>query len=141
LKNGAGDDVLKMVANTLMRCAKSTDLVFRLGGDEFMILQPGESAISGTNTALRILTQFKDWAQGSIIARSSKLGMSVGLTEFFSPEDTLGLLMKHADQSLYRAKRLGKGRIVAVPRRQPSDDETSGVSDNETGSAGSTKKN
>jgi predicted signal transduction protein with EAL and GGDEF domain len=53
------------------------------------------------------------------------LGLSIGITEVVPSKDSLSSLMERADKALYRAKRLGKGRIVAIPsQRFDSEDES-----------------
>jgi diguanylate cyclase (GGDEF)-like protein len=121
----AGDRVLMNVGRILSEGVGDAGLVFRFGGDEFVVILQGENALSGIGVARRIMDGFRVWAQQSDSAKSALLGLSIGITEVVPSKDSLSSLMERADKALYRAKRLGKGRIVAIPsQRFDSEDES-----------------
>lgn len=105
------DDVLSKIARRLERCARSEDVVARVGGDEFAILLNG---ISGTldadDAAQRILVAMQDAIDtpaGDVIATVS-VGIALGTVKHEQPEDVL----HDADVAMYVAKTQGRGRAI-----------------------------
>lgn len=99
--HGRGDDVLNRVAAVLSGMVAKSDIVARIGGDEFAVLQLD---ISGPDDAMTMATK--------IIAQLNQMdtlsvGASVGIT--LSPRDgnEPDELLKNSDQAMYSAKRLG----------------------------------
>lgn len=112
LGHPAGDAVLRLVAERLVKCVRSGDLVIRNGGDEFVaILQlpqparPGPALRVGSRIVEEIGRPFE--VDGQVI----RIGASVGLA--FCPLDTddPAAALRLADQALYRAKRGGRRRV------------------------------
>jgi diguanylate cyclase len=104
------DSVLQDFAKLLERSIRSTDVVGRFGGDEFIILLLDVSlaqAESRFRTLQHQLAGHTDSASGRF-----SLSFSCGLSEY-AAGDTLDSLTKRADQALFKAKKLGKTRIVA----------------------------
>jgi diguanylate cyclase (GGDEF)-like protein len=108
-----GDDVLAGVATAIRSALGDGDWAFRYGGDEFLVLLPGASAVAGERTARRIRAAAHARAAG---AAGPTVSLSIGVTEIASPDDTLRAVMRRADTALYHAKRQGKGRTVVHPR-------------------------
>ena len=102
----AGDRALIHVAMRLEAGARETDAVFRIGGDEFVVVLPGANA-EGAAVALERI-------RGSIGRTRLDLpevSVSVGLAVAASPDVTGDDLFAQADAALFRAKRAGKSRI------------------------------
>ncbi len=103
-----GDELLKQVAARLESCVRSTDMVVRLGGDEFMVMQksPGRSSVC-INTATRIVAELSK--PYLISGQHIYIGTSIGIASF--PEDAASVeeLLNSADLALYRAKSAGRG--------------------------------
>lgn len=103
-----GDEVLRQVGRRLADCMRDSDTVARLGGDEFTAILPNpgpEKAI--TRVASRILDALRqpfDAGNG----QQAFIGGSIGIAVF--PDDGLDpdLLLKNADQAMYRAKETGR---------------------------------
>ena len=108
LGHPVGDKLLKGVADRLCRCVGEIDLVARLSGDEFAIIQaslnnPSEAA----NLAVRILEAVQkpfDFEGHQVV-----VGVSVGIS--IAPNDATELndLLKTSDIALYEAKNTGRG--------------------------------
>ncbi len=111
-----GDNILKKTASIISGSVRSGGFIFRFGGDEFVVLLPGRSALAGVETAWSIMVSFRDWCETSSVARSTDLGLSIGLTEICATTDTVESMMGAGDEALYKAKRWGKGCIVVIPR-------------------------
>lgn len=105
-----GDAVLKEVARRLMRLTRASDLLVRLGGDEFILVQTGVTAREqAAALASRILKDIG--APYAINGHRIEIGTSIGIDlvsgELLAPE----ALLARADQALYQAKR-SKGGFV-----------------------------
>jgi len=110
-----GDMVLKELARSVSLSVRSSDIPARYGGDEFIIVLPR----TDKSLANRIAQRLMDLFSGKDIRVPTRKGsvrvtLSIGIACF--PEDTKNMdeLMKLADDSLYRAKREGKNRIVVT---------------------------
>jgi diguanylate cyclase (GGDEF)-like protein len=124
LGHAIGDQLLRVVSRRLMNCIRAEDTVARFGGDEFMVLLP---SISGSSDAGRIGTKIIDalvkpvWCHGHELHITTSIGISIFP---FDGTDT-DTLVKNADISMYRAKTLGRNKLIyytaemnAMSRRQ-----------------------
>lgn len=112
LGHGAGDQLLREVAQRIKGEMRPYDTVARLGGDEFAIIlanPQNESTIGPICT--RILTRIREPI--GLLGNTLSVGASMGVAQFpihaENPED----LIRKADIALYQAKAEGRGRFVA----------------------------
>ena len=110
LGHAAGDVVLRTVAQRLRECTRDTDLIVRIGGDEFVIVQTAANQPAAvTALAHRLiaaLSQPVDVDQQQVV-----IGTSVGIALAEAASDTAETLLRSADIALYRAKADGRGTI------------------------------
>lgn len=111
-----GDDALKVFAATAVANVRATDVVARLGGEEFACIIPGTSEEAGL-VAERLRAAFQK--AGRVIA-GIEMGatVSVGVATALAPAPIEPLLAR-ADAALYRAKHNGRNR-VEFDRQEPS---------------------
>jgi len=103
----AGDQVLRTVARMLERATRSTDLPFRIGGDELAVLAMGANAEEGELLARRILT---DITAEPVLFGADRIPVSVSIGgTIFLPGEPYSQALKRADQALYEAKEMGRG--------------------------------
>lgn len=108
--HAAGDELLCEVANRLRACAGMDDLVARVGGDEFAIVQQeGEQPDVAAELAYNIVEAVS--APYYVDGREVVIGVSVGITLIADPETSLDDLLRRADKALYRAKQNGRGQV------------------------------
>ena len=107
LGHGAGDELLKMVAERLVETVRAEDTVARLGGDEFIIalwhVTGIDYAAMVTSRAIEAVSQPYD-IEGNTVSITTSAGISI-YPDHGSDADTL---MKNADQALYEAKAAGR---------------------------------
>jgi diguanylate cyclase (GGDEF)-like protein len=108
-----GDECLRKVAATLRAELRPQDVFGRYGGEEFLVLLPGQDAASARLVGERLREAVEaavvDW-QGEALRFTISIGMAV-LREGDDP----GKLLARADKALYRAKREGRNRVCAAP--------------------------
>lgn len=104
-----GDAVLREVAYTLRKQLRSFELVYRLGGEEFLVLVPGMDLAGGEVLAERLRAAVEQARPGGV-ALTISLGVSAACGEQIVYES----LFKSADTALYAAKRAGRNRTVAA---------------------------
>jgi diguanylate cyclase (GGDEF)-like protein len=109
-----GDAVLVQLAEVLVGCSRSTDVVSRLGGDEIAILLPGCSATALAGRADEVLAKIRGHRFQVGDDRFIQVSISGGLAH--APTDAVNLqsLYAAADSALYRAKHLGRDQIHAA---------------------------
>ncbi len=101
-----GDLLLKTVAERLKGCVRSGDLVSRFGGDEFTVLLEN---ISSFHVAAAVAEKICHTLSQHYVVMDRELYISSSVGISLYPDDGIesGLLIKHADISMYRAKEQG----------------------------------
>ncbi|HOF52010.1 MAG TPA: sensor domain-containing diguanylate cyclase [Rhodoferax sp.] len=108
LGHSAGDDVLRMVAQRIAHTIRGSDIVARMGGDEFLIMLTDVDRESAIETAERIVAVLSESYPGVELPVSA----SVGVALYPLCGSNLTELSAAADRALYRAKQEGKRRAV-----------------------------
>ena len=105
LGHDIGDLLLKSVAKRLEAALPETATAFRLGGDEFTVLQVGVTEEEMEKTAQSILQSFTEplILAGKQLSISSSIGIAIS-----DGHDNVSSIMKSADVALYRAKDAGR---------------------------------
>jgi two-component system, cell cycle response regulator len=111
----AGDGVLQAVARALANTVRSGDQVYRYGGEEFLILLPEQSLDEGLAAAER----YRQAIEALAIPHDSNppdniVTISAGVAVLTHAEGkSVSAWLNEADAALYRAKQLGRNRVVA----------------------------
>ncbi|MCY1204732.1 diguanylate cyclase (GGDEF) domain protein [compost metagenome] len=105
-----GDDVLRAVAIHLTGNLRGSDAVFRIGGEEFLLLLPGAA---GAEAFARLQALCQALASQPLPTREGPLSvtLSAGLAVWPAQGQTLEELMQAADAALYDAKRNGRNQV------------------------------
>jgi diguanylate cyclase (GGDEF)-like protein len=106
----AGDDAIRLTGQALRTTARTSDIVARVGGDEFLVA--GGSTGLGEMQALadrlrRAVAASELMAGGKVIPLRCSIGVSCS-----SGDDDVDALVHKADQALYAAKTLGRDRTA-----------------------------
>lgn len=120
-----GDRVLKQMSHLLLHNLRSTDIVGRWGGEEFILLFPNTDC----DTALATLERLRETVANTHFPPAGRLTISAGLA--CSTHTPLESLVEQADRALYQAKYSGRNRtcsdsqarLPAIPRPQNQADE------------------
>lgn len=110
--HAAGDDVLKALASTMQHLQRKSDIIARIGGEEFTVLLPDTSREQAIEIAQRlretiekVQVQLKD---GSFLQFTVSLGASSIRTD---RENDIEPALLRADRALYRAKKSGRNNV------------------------------
>jgi diguanylate cyclase (GGDEF)-like protein len=102
--HGAGDALLRVVADRLAGAIREGDIAARLGGDEFAVIAPGLDDVEAAKAiAARIATSISRpiFIDGITLHVGTGIGIALVRTEHLAPEE----LTRRADRALYAAKR------------------------------------
>ena len=115
--HAAGDDLLKQFASELRNCMRSTDLVARWGGDEFIVVLNCELA-----AATPQINRIREWVLGdySIQAGSDKslkvdIDASIGVAQWL-PGKNVKQVIEQADAAMYLDKKQSRKRRLCEPQ-------------------------
>jgi len=111
--HAAGDSALIAFVKTCQAQLRTTDILGRMGGEEFIALLPHTSIHHATTTAQRIRSSI----ESLIIGHNSeciRMTVSVGVSTF-TPGEDMDSLLSRADIALYQAKAEGRNRVVSAP--------------------------
>lgn len=120
--HSAGDAVLREWSNLLKSKFRGSDIVCRYGGEEFVIILPEISL----EIAHQRLVQLKDDLGRIVVHHDGQsidhVTVSIGIAHFPVHGRTDQALLHAADRALYRAKELGRNRVVIAAEEPPPDD-------------------
>ncbi|MFG6179514.1 diguanylate cyclase domain-containing protein [Halomonas sp. THAF12] len=108
-----GDEMLRRIAQVVAWEVRRSDHVARQGGDEFAVLLPSctsDHADKVAQALVRLVGEIGVMHQG----REFRVTLSLGLTSFLEGDQRIATVIERADAASYRAKRLGRNRIVAA---------------------------
>ena len=111
--HGAGDEILKRFARVLSDMAQPKDTVARYGGEEFAIIVPGTESLAASVLAERMRSRIEAEPFAISAGQTLQVTASLGVAELRSGEAAPDLIGR-ADARLYRAKNLGRNRVVTT---------------------------
>lgn len=112
----AGDAVLKSVSDELTAGVRESDVVYRYGGEEFVIILEGQDAQSASGVGERLRRSI----EGLAIVHENRpmptiITVSTGIAPVLaSGPSTVEAILAEADEMLYRAKSAGRNRVEAL---------------------------
>jgi diguanylate cyclase (GGDEF)-like protein len=113
LGHEAGDAVLKGIVALLGRRSRRVDLLFRMGGEEFLLLLPDTAEEQAAKLAEDLRASIEDYP----LLADRRVTVSIGVGELQAGE-TLDTWLQQADAALYSAKQSGRNRVA---RRRPAE--------------------
>ncbi|MCW5691221.1 MAG: GGDEF domain-containing protein [Pseudolabrys sp.] len=117
--HAVGDSALKIFARVLQESTRGSDIVGRLGGEEFVAMVP-EAMDDACIVAERLRVNFQD---AGVVIDHAAVGATVssGLATTYRSEATIDSLLLRADEALYRAKNGGRNRFEAAEEEPGSE--------------------
>jgi diguanylate cyclase (GGDEF)-like protein len=117
--HAAGDEVLRVMADRIRGCLRSTDdLGARVGGDELLVVLHG---VQNLDNAVDIAEKLRLSAAEPIPIPDGTVHatVSIGVT-LAAPGESTGSLVARADEAMYRAKQTGRNQVVPIPAPEKS---------------------
>jgi diguanylate cyclase (GGDEF)-like protein len=114
--HGAGDELLCLLARCIQHELRTTDILARQGGDEFVALLPETGAVAARDVAerVRLTVQKARTSAGIQMVQST---VSIGIASFPENGRVLQTLLDNADSALYRAKSGGRNTVVTFTEK------------------------
>ena len=106
-----GDEVLVLFARSMVEAFRGADLLFRTGGEEFVVVLKDVDL----NLALGVLERFRRTIENSDFPQIGRITVSVGVS-IIGANDLPASIIDRADQALYYAKNNGRNRVCAYER-------------------------
>jgi diguanylate cyclase (GGDEF)-like protein len=108
LGHQAGDELLITVVSTIRSHMRSSDILARFGGDEFVILLPDTSG----NAAQTFLNKMHDNLDQAMARKRWPVGFSIGAATYVHAPATIDEVIRYADELMYAVKHSSKNRML-----------------------------
>jgi diguanylate cyclase (GGDEF)-like protein len=108
----AGDQALTRLSAEIRSALRAEDIFARLGGEEFIVMLPGQSVDEALKMAERMRALVEAIREPAL---PEGLTISLGVAGLAREADDVDDLLRRADQALYRAKHLGRNRVCSSP--------------------------
>lgn len=112
--HATGDKILCQVTNIIVKMIRVTDSLYRIGGDEFVVIAMDANLAAGITLAEKLRQQIDT----SALLAGRSVTISVGVVEINEGETGMECL-KLADNALYEAKKVGRNRVCTAQRGLP----------------------
>jgi diguanylate cyclase (GGDEF)-like protein len=106
--HGVGDEVLRMLADTLRTCVRPNDVVCRLGGEEFGVIMGSCVDVDAMRVANRLVARLSELNLAGVGKLTVSLGIALGPVHAMNPRE----LAACAEAAMMTAKAAGKNRVV-----------------------------
>lgn len=107
LGHDIGDQVLKLLVTHFTDIIRNIDMVYRWGGEEFIILLPE----TNLEKAILVCERIREHIQSALIVEKSHITVSIGVAQL-SNQESIKALVKRADKLLYAAKKNGRNCVI-----------------------------
>jgi diguanylate cyclase (GGDEF)-like protein len=114
LGHGEGDRILKALVALIEQRFRRLDALFRVGGEEFILLLTGARLVDAT----AIAEELRRLVQDARLVAGWEVSISLGVAEL-APEQSIDEWIAEADAALYRAKRSGRNRVSGAYGEHP----------------------
>jgi diguanylate cyclase (GGDEF)-like protein/PAS domain S-box-containing protein len=104
-----GDAVLREVASVVVERLRESDVLGRWGGEEFMILLPGD----GPQQTAQVAEDVRERVAGHLFPDVGQVTVSLGIAAYL-PGESRTEFLRRVDDALYRAKREGRNRVAVA---------------------------
>ena len=108
LGHDEGDELLKLLANTLQERLRKTDFGARMGGDEFAAILPA----TGSDGSRELAEDLRSALNTAFQVRNYPVSVSIGIATFLRPPDTFDHALSHADALMYEVKKSTKNAVL-----------------------------
>lgn len=107
-----GDRAIQHFAHILQGELRESDLFFRWGGEEFLLLLPETGRVDAVALVRRLLSCFSESRFVSDNGETIQLTCSAGIASYPQEGDSIRALVSAADKAMYRAKQAGRNRVA-----------------------------
>lgn len=107
----AGDEVLRRLAHTLQQRLRASDVIARLGGEEFAALLP-DTDLEGARAIAQSIVDGMAAQEDPLVGR---ITVSAGISSLHGAQDEGHEMLRRSDAALYEAKGQGRSRVCAEP--------------------------
>lgn len=108
--HAVGDEVLRTVAQTLQNTVRRSDVVGRIGGEEFSVFLPNTEVV-GAERLAETLREAIESIHLDVAGVRLKITASIGVAAKTFEQENIQVIQQHADQAMYEAKRGGRNRV------------------------------
>lgn len=112
-----GDEVLRQLSRLAYNTLRGSDMLGRLGGEEFAALLPATSLAEAMLVAERMRQSVEQYAIESSPGKTLHCSVSIGVTVLQPEDGSMDDLLARADQALYLAKERGRNRVATLPEQ------------------------
>ncbi len=105
--HATGDKLLITVARSMQKSIRHTDMVARMGGDEFALILPN----TGKDAAQKVLEKLLNVLTRSMRQHHWPVTFSIGAVTFLVPPGSVHQMIQRADEIMYSVKQSGKNRL------------------------------
>lgn len=107
LGHTSGDKLLYIIAKTIQQQMRATDVIARMGGDEFVLLLPE----TGYEAAQVMIQRVRQQLLKAVHTQAFFVGFSIGAVTFVHLPNSIETILEQADNLMYAVKKSGKNRL------------------------------